>query len=103
MPYGIENPVSVISSHWRKPDYTFHPYEFTGFELTDNYSKRPAYGPAAISRCRHRTALMDSARRTTASTLPPPSDDRGDIRSATPLGFARAVFAANAKQLTFEE
>ncbi|MEQ2054583.1 hypothetical protein UXJ30_14190 [Burkholderia cenocepacia] len=40
VPYGIENPVSVISSHWRKPDYTFHPYEFTGFELTDNYSKK---------------------------------------------------------------
>ena len=40
VPYGIENPVSVISSHWRKPDYTFHPYEFTGFELDDNYKKK---------------------------------------------------------------
>ncbi|MDN7848086.1 hypothetical protein [Burkholderia seminalis] len=40
VPYGIENPVSVISSHWRKPDYTFHPYEFTGFELSDNYTKK---------------------------------------------------------------
>jgi len=25
----------------------------------------------------------------------PPSDDRADIRSATPLGFAYAVFHAN--------
>ena len=24
-PYCIENPVSTISTYWRKPDYTFHP------------------------------------------------------------------------------
>jgi len=28
-----------------------------------------------------------------------PSDDRGDIRSAAPMGFARAVFQANAPHL----
>lgn len=39
-PYGIENPVSVISSHWRKPDHTFHPHDFTGFEPSDNYTKK---------------------------------------------------------------
>jgi hypothetical protein len=27
----------------------------------------------------------------------PPSEDRGDKRSITPMGFARAVFHANAK------
>jgi len=26
----------------------------------------------------------------------PPSEDRADIRSATPMGFARAVYQANA-------
>lgn len=30
-PYAIENPVSVISTEWRKPDYTFHPYEYGGY------------------------------------------------------------------------
>lgn len=38
-PYGVENPVSTISTYWRKPDYTFHPWQYTGFELGDNYSK----------------------------------------------------------------
>lgn len=36
----IENPVSVISSKWRKPDYKFHPYFFTGICLDDNYTKK---------------------------------------------------------------
>ena len=30
-PYYIENPVSVLSTLWRKPDYTFHPFEFGGY------------------------------------------------------------------------
>lgn len=31
VPYMIENPVSVLSSMWRKPDYSFQPYEFGGY------------------------------------------------------------------------
>ena len=31
--------------------------------------------------------------------LPPPSDERANIRSATPLGFAKAVFLSNAPHL----
>src|SRR6185369_9738092 len=31
-PYLIENPVSTISSYWRKWDHKFHPSDFTGFE-----------------------------------------------------------------------
>lgn len=38
-PYLIENPVSTISTYWRKPDYSFHPHEFTGLCADDNYSK----------------------------------------------------------------
>jgi hypothetical protein len=30
--------------------------------------------------------------------LMPPSGDRGNLRSVTPIGFARAVFQANAPQ-----
>ena len=29
--YAVENPVSVISTMWRKPDYIFHPYEYGGY------------------------------------------------------------------------
>jgi hypothetical protein len=34
-PYLIENPVSTISSYWRKPDFTFQPWEYGA-----NYSKK---------------------------------------------------------------
>lgn len=27
-PYMIENPVSTVSSYWRKPDYTFDPSDY---------------------------------------------------------------------------
>lgn len=39
-PYVIENTVSQISSLWRKPDFSFHPYEFTEYAPEDNYTKK---------------------------------------------------------------
>jgi len=99
-PYMIENPVSTISSYWRKPDHTFHPYEFTGFEPAENYTKKTCLwtGNGFVMPAPNRAAgLGDPDNRIHAA---PPSDDRGDIRSATPMGFARAVFLANTKQLT---
>jgi hypothetical protein len=29
--WGLENPVSVASTLWRKPDFKFHPYEYGGY------------------------------------------------------------------------
>ena len=40
VPYIIENPVSAISTYWRKPDATFHPHHFTMLEPDDNYTKK---------------------------------------------------------------
>lgn len=40
VPGYIENPVSVISSMWRKPDYKFHPWHFTGYCIENNYTKK---------------------------------------------------------------
>jgi hypothetical protein len=39
-PWFAENPVSQISSLWRKPDHTFSPEHFTGFCPSDNYTKK---------------------------------------------------------------
>ena len=39
-PYLIENPVSTISTYWRKPDYTCNPYQFTRYAPEDNYTKK---------------------------------------------------------------
>lgn len=38
-PYTIENPVSVVSTHWRKPDHIYSPYEYTALGIEDNYTK----------------------------------------------------------------
>ena len=96
-PYMIENPVSTISSYWRKPDHTFHPYEFTGFELGDNYTKKTCLwtggGFVMPDGYRH----PDSGEPDNRIHAAPPSDERADFRSATPMGFARAVFEANSR------
>ncbi len=94
-PYQIENPVSTISSYWRKPDATFSPHEFTGYCADDNYTKRTCLWTGG-------GFVMPSA--FVDKSLPPPDDrihkappgpDRHRFRSATPRGFARAVFEAN--------
>lgn len=96
-PYFIENPVSNISSHWRKPDHTFSPHHFTGYNLDDNYTKKTCLWTG-------NGFVMPTEQQ--AEGLPPPDDrihkcppgpNRHNIRSATPLGFARAVFEANAQ------
>lgn len=98
-PYGIENPVSNISSHWRKADHYFSPEQFTGYEPSDNYTKKTCLWIGGGFVMQQPNQLAD---------LPPPDDrihkcppgpERHNIRSATPLGFARAVFEANSKKV----
>lgn len=97
-PYAIENPVGTLSSYWREPDHTFHPADYTGFELGDNYTKKTCLWTGG-------GFVMPPANRAQGLGRPdnrihtaPPSPDRGDIRSVTPKGFARAVFLANERQ-----
>lgn len=40
-PWALENPVSVISSMWRKPNFAFHPYEYGGYLAADDV--HPSY------------------------------------------------------------
>ena len=35
-PYMIENPVSRAATLWRKPDHSFHPYEYGGYLPEDD-------------------------------------------------------------------
>lgn len=41
-PYMIENPVSTVSTYWRKPDFTFDPCEYGGYLKPpgDAYTKK---------------------------------------------------------------
>lgn len=94
-PYLIENPVSNISSHWRKPDYRFHPYHFTGYNIDDNYTKKTClWTGGGFLMPDH---LIDESLGEPDDRIHkcPPSPNRKKFRSATPLGFAEAVFRAN--------
>jgi hypothetical protein len=97
--YGNENPISVISTYYRKPDYIFHPWEYAGYlddVQADNTTKKTCLWTSS-------GFIMPEKRPAPAPHrndcwLAPPSDDRADIRSATPSGFARALFQANCKR-----
>lgn len=102
-PWFVENPVSRISSFWRKPDHAFHPADFTGFCANDNYTKKTCLwtGGGFVMPERFRdTTLGEPDNRIHAC---PPSSERANIRSATPEGFARAVFLANAPHLRIDQ
>ena len=94
VPYLIENPVSILSTHWRKPDERFHPYEYGGYlnPPGDGYSKATCLWTGnGFVMPEPRPVPSEGSR----MHLLPPSDERADIRSATPPGFAQAVFEAN--------
>jgi hypothetical protein len=98
--WALENPVSTLSTYWRKPDMQFDPYEFAGYSTepdADAYTKRTCLwtgGGFRLPAKRPVDPIMGSKMH-----LLPPSEDRGDLRSETPMGFARAVFHANAPHL----
>jgi hypothetical protein len=94
-PWMIENPVSTLGSYWRKPDHTFHPHEFGGWEggEGDDYRKRTCLWVGGGFRFPQKREIP--AFRPLFIHNMPPSGDRGSLRSVTPPGFARAVFEAN--------
>lgn len=91
--WALENPVSIISSHFRKPDQIIQPWQF-GHEATKTtclwLNNLPSLTPTEI--------VSKGARHVTKSgkSLPqwynlPPSVDRWKIRSATFQGIADAM------------
>lgn len=96
-PWFVENPVSVLSRVFGKRTHAFHPYYYSALEPADNYTKHTmlwagggfVMPPAAVD-----LSLGDPDDRIHKA---PPGPDRENFRSATPLGFARAVFDANAR------
>ncbi len=110
-PYFIENPVSVLSTLWRKPDHTFHPYEYGGYIPygEEQHPKWPEY-IAPSDAYPKKTCLWTGngfkmpvkcsvephkGYSTQHLKLGGKSMKTKNIRSATPRGFARAVVEAN--------
>jgi len=115
-PYFIENPVSVLSTLWRKPDYSFHPYEYGGY-IAKNAARHPRWPDYIADRDAYpkKTCLWTG----NGFVMPPKvpvepetghsrqhlklggkSAKTKNIRSATPRGFAIAVMAANTQKET---
>ena len=94
-PYLIENPVSTVSTYWRAPDYTFNPCDYGGYLVppADAYTKRTCLwtGNGFVMPEVKPVAPFEGSRMHRLS----PSASRAGIRSATPQGFAQAVFEAN--------
>ena len=109
-PWALENPVSVISTMWRKPDYMFHPFEYGGY-LPEN-DVHPTY-PAYIKprdAYPKKTCIWSGngflmPEKNPVNVLPGYSGQykklggkslkTKNIRSATPRGFAKSVFESN--------
>jgi hypothetical protein len=95
-PWMIENPVGTLATWWRKSDYQFHPVHYAGYAPVpenDQYTKKTCLwvgnGFVMPDRKPGEPTLGSMMHRL------PPSEDRADLRSATPFGFAYAVFQAN--------
>jgi len=111
-PFMLENPVSVFSTLYRKPDHTFHPFEFGGYIAANNmkHPTWPEYIPDGDAYSK-KTCLWTGGGFNMPEKKPVECESFGaskqhrklggkskktkNIRSATPRGFAAAVYNAN--------
>ena len=115
VPFFVENPVSVLATKWRKPDYSFHPYEYGGY-IADDQAEHPRWPEYIAPRdaYKKKTCLWTgggftmpnkvavdcegyhgNGYSTAMMKLGGKSQRTKDIRSATPRGFAEAVYQSN--------
>ena len=109
-PWVAENPVSVLATTWRKPNHKFDPWEYGGYLPEDDI--HPTYPEYIKPRDAYpkKTCLWSSDDFFMPKKLPVTvnsgySDQHKklggkslktkNIRSATPRGFAKAVFEFN--------
>lgn len=98
-PWVLENPVGRLARCWRKQDYEFDPCDFGGYTDPpggDAYAKRTwlwAGGGFKFPPTLRVTPERASPHGSWLHNVT--AKGRGDARSVTPEGFARAVFLAN--------
>lgn len=115
-PWHVENPVGMLSTLWRKPDYKFHPSEYGGYLPEDDVnpwfpqyiSPRDAYPKLTCGWFGNGFVVPDkkpvpqlvdlsSGYSLQHAKLGGKSPRTKMIRSLTPRGWAKAVFLANSK------
>ena len=92
-PWMLENPVGVLSTYWRKPDYIFQPWMYGELEskATCLWTGGGFVMPQPIC-----TSQPHNVKQSV--WMMGPSDDRGRKRSVTPPEFAKSVFLANRRE-----
>jgi len=96
-PWTVENPVSVLASAFGKPTHYFHPWQYTAYEPADSYTKKTCLWTGGGFIMPEPAIDPDAPEPDNRIHFASPGPERGNIRSVTPMGFARAVFAANHK------
>lgn len=86
--YFVENPVSTLATYWRKPDYTFDPCDYG-----DPYTKKTCIWAGNGFVMPEKSPVIPVLG--SKMHLMPPSADRANLRSETPMGFCNAVYEAN--------
>jgi len=113
-PYFLENPVSTVSSYWRKPDHIFNPFEYGAYlpendinPVSDLIPARDAYPKKTCLWTGNGFIMPEKKPVACPAGYSPMHKKLGgksirtkNIRSATPRGFAKAVFEANSVDLT---
>lgn len=94
-PWTVENPVSVLASAFGKPSHYFHPWQYTAYEPADSYTKKTCLWTGGGFIMPEPAVDPDAPEPDNRIHFASPGPERANIRSVTPMGFARAVFAAN--------
>jgi hypothetical protein len=103
-PFFIENPVSTLSTYWRKPDYRFDPCDYAGYldePSTDAYTKKTCLWTGngfVMPDPKKVEPVQVCAQGSWVQKLGGKSKKTKNLRSKTPEGFAKAVFLANHKE-----
>lgn len=100
----IENPVGRLSTYWRRPDHKFDPCDFGGYcpeGYGDAYTKKTCLwtGPGFVMPSARRVIPVEGSKMHRMGE----SKARANLRSATPMGFARAVCLYNENAITLPE
>lgn len=94
-PFMIENPKSRISTLWRKPDHIMQPWHYTGYAPEDNYKKETWLWTGGGFKMPE--PFIDESLESPDDRIhkAAPGPERANMRSAAPMGFAKAVYQAN--------
>ena len=82
-PWAIENPIGIMSSHFRKPDQIIHPWQFG-----HGHTKATCLWLNGLPKLRH-TNVVDG--REPYVWRMPPGPERAKLRSKTYTGIATAM------------